>query len=74
MTETSENGDATLPGDEQQEDQSSERHADVDSGAVDQLRVDLLNTFKLAYQADLPEDEIDDAVDYARDAAREDWG
>lgn len=65
---------ATSLDDGQQNEQGSTRHADVDGAAVDQLRVDLLNTFGSAYQADLPEDEIDDAINFARDAAREDWG
>jgi len=68
-----ESDDATPRREEEQNEQGSTRHADVDGEAVDQLRVDLLNTFKSAYQADLPEDEIDDALDFARNAAREDW-
>lgn len=55
------------------EEQGSDRHVDVDSAKIDQLRIDLLNSFKSAYQADLTEEEIDDALDFARDAAREDW-
>ena len=70
----SENTDASPSGEEEQNEQGSTRHADVDGAAVDQLRVDLLNSFAGAYKADLPEDEIDDAIGYARDAAREDWG
>lgn len=66
-------GDALPKGEEEQDEHGSTRHADVDGEAADQLRIDLLNTFKSAYQADLSDDEIDEAIDFARDAAREDW-
>jgi len=65
-------GANATPSGEQQTGNGSARHADVGGGAENQLRVDLLNSFYTAYKSDIDEDAVDEAIEFARNAARED--